>query len=87
MKSTSRIMSDNDLNSFVELMSSLFKKSEGNEINEKTDIKALAEWSSLQTMIVVNEIDRKYNVLLETDDFKNSSNLKQIFDLIQSKKS
>ena len=39
MKSTSRIMPDNDLNSFIELMSSLFKKSDGNEINEKTDIR------------------------------------------------
>lgn len=80
-------MPDNDLNSFIELMISLFRKSDNHSIDEETDIKLLDEWSSLQTMIIVNEIDKKYNVLLEADDFKNSDSLKHIFNLIQSKMS
>lgn len=79
-------MPHNDLNSFIDLIASLFKKSENELINENTDIKLLNEWSSLQTMIIVNEIDKKYNVLLDVADFKGSKDLKQLFDTIQSKK-
>lgn len=85
LRITNSSMPLSDLESFIDLISGLFKKNEQNQIDENTDIKQLKEWSSLQTMIVVNEIDRKYNVILDVEDFKNAESLKQLFNIIQSK--
>lgn len=75
------------LNTFIELIRNLFISDERNLINEKTDLKLLKEWSSLQIMIVVNEIDKTYNVLLTNEDFLAVKNLEQLYKLIQYKKS
>lgn len=54
-------------------------------INENTDIKLLKEWSSLQTMIIVNEIDKAYGVILEAEDFRSANNLTELFHRLQLK--
>lgn len=75
-----------ELNTFLDLIRTLFSEEENGVISEKTDIKRLKEWSSLQNMIVVSEIDKVYDVIVSIEDFNSSSNLEELFEKIQSKR-
>lgn len=75
-----------ELNTFLDLIRTLFSEEENGVISEKTDIKRLKEWSSLQNMIVVSEIDKLYDVIVSIEDFNSSSNLEELFEKIQSKR-
>jgi len=78
-------MPDSSLNNFIDLIKGQFRDEDREKINEKTDLKTLKEWSSLQTMIIVNEIDKEYNVILGFEDIKNAANVAQLFNTVQSK--
>ena len=78
-------MPDSNLNSFISLIKSQFRDEDREKINEKTNLKSLKEWSSLQTMIIVNEIDKEYNVILGFEDIKNAADVAQLFNAVQSK--
>ncbi len=73
------------LNSFVELIRNQFSEEEQLLITEKTDIKLLNEWSSLQTMIVVNEIDKSFGVILNSSDFKESNSISELYNRMKQK--
>lgn len=75
-----------ELNTFLDLIRTLFSEEENGVISEKTDITRLKEWSSLQNMIVVSEIDKVYDVIVSIEDFNSSSNLEELFEKIQSKR-
>lgn len=75
-----------ELNTFLDLIRTLFSEEENGVISGKTDIKRLKEWSSLQNMIVVSEIDKVYDVIVSIEDFNSSSNLEELFEKIQSKR-
>lgn len=79
-------MHSKELNTFLDLMRTLFPEEENGVISEKTDVKRLKEWSSLQNMIVVSEIDKVYDVIVSIEDFNSSSNLEELFEKIQSKR-
>ena len=79
-------MSLNNIDTFVNLIRQQFGEEEQHTINANTDIKLLNGWSSLQTMIVVNEIDKTYGIILEAEDFKQAASLSQLFAIIQSKR-
>ncbi len=76
-----------DIFSFVELIRSQFSAQVQSTINENTDIKTLKEWSSLQTMIIVNEIDKEFGVVLDVNDLKSSDSVEQLYKIVKSKKS
>lgn len=78
-------MPANNLNSFIALIREQFREEDRALINEKTDLKTLKEWSSLQTMILVSEIDKEYNVILGFEDIKRAANVEQLFGVVQTK--
>ena len=80
-------MLNSQLNSFLNLIQNQFKEENRALINEYTDLKTLKEWSSLQTMIVVNEIDKEYNVVLDADDIKQASSVDELFEIVKTKQS
>lgn len=79
-------MADSDLNIFLELIQSQFRDDDRLKITLDTDLKTLKEWSSLQTMIIVNEIDKAYDVILDFQDMKRANSVTELFNIIQSKK-
>lgn len=74
-----------NLDIFIDLIKSLFSEEENGLITENTDIKCLKEWSSLQNMIVVSEIDKIYEVIVSVEDFKSSSTIKELFEKVLAK--
>ena len=84
MRTFSSMPNDN-LNSFLNLIKGQFSEPERDRIDQDTDLKTLKEWSSLQTMIIVNEIDKVYNVILDFKDIKDAANVAQLFNAVQAK--
>jgi acyl carrier protein len=78
-------MASDQLNSFVDLIRNQFREEDRPLIDARTDLRTLKEWSSLQTMIIVNEIDKAYNVILGFEDIRNASNIGQLFSIVQTK--
>ncbi len=78
---------NNSIDSFVDLIRSQFSERERNEIHEHTNMKLLKEWSSLQTMIVVSEIDKEFGVVLDFQDLKSADTVAQLYNIVLSKKS
>jgi acyl carrier protein len=70
---------------FLELIKKQFSDEARASITDETDLRSLKEWSSLQTMIIVNEIDKEYNVILGFEDLKKASSVSQLFKIIQNK--
>ncbi len=79
-------MSVNSLDTFLNFLRLLFKEDSRETITAETNLSTLKEWSSLQTMIIVNEIDKEYNVVLDVDDLKNASSVRGLFEIVQLKK-
>lgn len=75
----------NDLNSFVELIRNQFSEKEQSAINRDSDIKQLSGWSSLQAMILVNEIDQEFGVILDVKDLRAANSVAQLYDIVLSK--
>jgi acyl carrier protein len=82
----STLMSGNSLDTFLNVLRLLFKEESRDAMTVDTDLKSLKEWSSLQTMIIVNEIDKEYQVVLDVDDLKNASSVRELFETVQLKK-
>lgn len=78
-------MNVKDLEGFVKLLKEQFQEGDREKISPETDLKTLEEWTSLQTMIIVNEIDKHYNVLLSADDLKAAKNVGDLLRIVQSK--
>lgn len=76
---------NNDIETFTDLIRSQFSEKVRNAINSGTNFKLLKEWSSLQTMLVVNEIDKEYGVLLDMDDLWAADSVGSLFEIVQSK--
>lgn len=75
----------NSLDNFIDLIRDQFSDKEKALINKNTDLKSLKEWTSLQTMIVVNEIDKEYGVVLDFNDIKNAITVSQLYETVQKK--
>jgi acyl carrier protein len=75
----------NSLENFVDLIRDQFSVKEKELINANTNLKSLNEWSSLQTMIVVNEIDKEYGVILDYEDLKAADSIQQLYNTVQKK--
>ena len=74
-----------NLDSFVDLIRNQFREEDRSLINETTDIKVLKEWSSLQTMIIVSEIDKEYGVILDFENIRSANTVAELFAIVQSK--
>jgi acyl carrier protein len=79
-------MSGNSLDTFLNFIRQLFKEESRDAMTVETDLSSMKEWSSLQTMIIVNEIDKEYNVVLDVDDLKNASSVRELFEIVELKK-
>jgi acyl carrier protein len=70
----------------MNLIKSLFSEKENGVIGPGSDIKKLKEWSSLQNMIVVSEIDKAYDIIVTIEDFNTSDTLEILFTKIAARK-
>lgn len=64
---------------FLKVVQDLFEIESQKSISLETDLHQLSEWSSLQAMLLVSEIDTHYNVVLSTTDIIQSNTVEKLF--------
>lgn len=70
---------------FLQQIQTVFEEESRQFINFQTDLKSLPEWSSLQAMIVVSEIDKAFDVILSAEDMKQAKTLNDLFESVKQK--
>ena len=58
---------------------------DANIINADTNFRDLDEWDSLTSLSVIAMVDEEYNVKLTGDDFRNSTTVQDLFDIVKSR--
>jgi len=58
---------------------------DANIINADTNFRDLDEWDSLTSLSVIAMVDEEYNVKLTGDDFRNSTTIQDLFDIVKSR--
>jgi acyl carrier protein len=71
---------------FINNFAFQFDDTDASELTKDTVFKNLDEWSSLTALSIIAMCDEEYGVKIKGDDFKNTSTIKELFELIKSKK-
>lgn len=76
-----------EINEFIKDFADQFDETELDEFKPETNYREdLDEWSSLTGLAILNMIDKKYGVKLTATDIKDTKTIKDIYNLIVSKK-
>lgn len=75
-----------EINEFIKNFANQFDETDISEFQPETNFRELEEWSSLVSLAVLNMIGKKYDVKLSPDEMQTTSVVKDLFELVQSKK-
>jgi acyl carrier protein len=76
-----------EINEFIKDFADQFDETELDEFKPETNYREdIDEWSSLTGLAILNMIDKKYGVKLTATDIKDTKTIKDIYNLIVSKK-
>lgn len=71
---------------FIKNFVDQFDDTDFSEFNMETKFRELEEYSSLNALAILNMINKKYAVLLKAEEMRTTNTIKELFDLVQSKK-
>ena len=74
-----------ELQEFVEKFAEQFDETDASEFKPETEFKKLDEWSSLMALSVIAMADEEYDVTLKGDDIRNSTTIKDLFNIVKSR--
>lgn len=74
-----------DINIFIKNMADQFDELNGLELVESTNFKSIEEYSSLTALNIISMIDDEYGVYLKGDDIRNSTTIKELFEIVIAK--
>ncbi|RZK56555.1 MAG: acyl carrier protein [Pedobacter sp.] len=72
-------------NDFVKNFAQQFDETDPQSISINTNFKDLDEWSSLVALSLMAMVDEEYGVRITADDFKNSSTLADVLEIIKER--
>lgn len=75
-----------DINLFIEHFTEQFKETDSTIFTENTLFKDLEEWSSMLALELIAMADEHYDVELRSGDIKSSNTVRDLFEIIKSKK-
>ena len=75
-----------ELNDFIKKLEREFDEVEEGSLTADTNFRELDEWSSLLALSIIAMVDDEFDVALKSDDIKSAKTVKDLFDIIQSKK-
>jgi acyl carrier protein len=76
-----------DINTFTSQFSQLFENTDPALIQADTEFRSLEEWDSLIALSIIAMVDEHYGVTLSGEDIRSAKTVRQLFELVQSKKS
>ena len=74
------------MNEFINKFANIFDDTNLDEFSPNTIFRDLEEWSSLHALATLNMIEIKYSVKLKAEEMKQANSIKELFDLVMSKK-
>ncbi|WMI94666.1 acyl carrier protein [Bacteroides fragilis] len=75
-----------EMDMFLNHFADLFDETDTSIITENTNFKDLEEWSSMIIMGIIAMADEEYAVRLKGDDIRKVSTVKDLYNLIQSRR-
>lgn len=75
-----------DINIFVQNFGEQFDETAIEEFSPETKFKDLEEWSSLSALTIIAMVDENYDVSIKGEDIRNSTTIKDLFEVVQSRK-
>ena len=70
---------------FLNLIQNIFEAEVRTSISLDTNLHQLSEWSSLQAMLLVSEIDNMYNIILSANEMKEANTIEKLFEKVMQK--
>ncbi len=71
-----------EINEFIANFADQFDDTEESVFTPETLFRELEEWSSLTGLSVLNMIDKKYGVRLNTTEFKSANTIQELYDVV-----
>ncbi len=75
-----------ELNQFIDSFAALFEDTDRSVFTLETHYKELDEWSSLTALSVIAMIDDELDVRVKGDDFRNTTTIEELFNVLEAKK-
>ena len=75
-----------ELNDFIKNFSEQFEETDYTTFKGETNFREIIEWSSLISLSVIAMVDEEYGIIIKGDDIRNSQTIRDLFELIKSKK-
>lgn len=75
-----------DINVFVQQFAGQFEDTDITLFLPETQYKSLEEWSSLMALTIIAMVDEEYDVKVKGDDIRESSTIKELFEIVKSRK-
>jgi len=75
-----------EIKDFIQNVADQFEETDASVFTAETKFKELDEWSSLIALSIIAMVDEEYDVTLKGDDVRNSSTIKDLFDIVNSRK-
>lgn len=73
------------LESFIEKLESQFEELDTGGIQPATEFRQLAEWSSMQALIVIASFDWEYGVTITAEELKGATTVEDLFNIVHQK--
>ncbi len=73
------------LEEFVALFAEQFDDTDASVFTPETKFRDIDEWSSLIGLSLIAMVDEEFDVTLKGDDVKNSTTVKDLYDVVVSK--
>ncbi|HPM03995.1 MAG TPA: phosphopantetheine-binding protein [Candidatus Cloacimonadota bacterium] len=75
------------IDEFLKNFADQFDETDASLIKPDTRFRDIDEWSSLNALAVLNMIGKKYKVIITADELRRINTIKELYDLVISKKS
>ncbi len=75
-----------DIDDFVENFAGQFDETPPDAFTADTVFRDVDEWSSLTALSIIAMVDEEYGVTIKGDDIKNSSTIRDLYNIVSSKK-
>ncbi|MDP4276040.1 MAG: acyl carrier protein [Bacteroidota bacterium] len=75
-----------EVNEYIKLISDQFEETDKAVFNPETKFRELEEWSSLIALAVMAITDKKYGVVITVNEMRQMNTIKDLFELVESKR-
>lgn len=74
------------IDEFIKNFADQFDETDASLIKSDARFKDIDEWSSLNALAIMNMIGKRYKVIISADELRRINTIKELFDLVISKK-